>query len=950
MRIFTVFTIALTLVVGVFFPREANAERATPQEMELVCQNWLAYMVYQQGGWAGDVHPTVVGVSELVQDDTVLARCFTIAPRGYVAVPILKELPPIKAYSEEYGLDVSEIVGFPQLLREVLLARIRSYAKTYGSLDATQPSRGTVLLDRVHRREWERYLMSREQFDADLRGDAFERLTQAGPLLTTSWHQCAPYNALCPMGDQDCVTCPGGGTPCFPSYVGCVATAAAQIMRYHQWPMNGIGGYTHTSWNGDQSCGGTTPWVWPFATFSDCYDWAHMPDSCDFGCSPEDSAALAELCYEVSVAFCTDYGVCVSYAYTDYALTVFPTYFRYSNSIDKEERSAYTAQTWFNLIQAEVNAGRPMQYKITSHSVVCDGWRDTGGQNQYHINYGWGGPHTDWFAIDNIYLDSDPLNDYLIRNIIPVYELGGEVCGTLQARSYTVVSDIWVNAGSSLTIQPGAVLNFAGPYRFRILGALLAQGTANDSIVFTSNQSDTNRWRGLRFEGAASSGTLSYCRIENGYAIGNNPNDCGGGVVCYDHSSPSFTNCVIRGNSAQAAGGGVACDHYCSPSFSLCEISGNSADSGGGGVSCNWACSPTFTNCTVSGNSALSGGGLWNYYWSSPTLTDCQIDGNSATERGGGIFFHLSCQPRFTDCTISDNDAGYGGGAYCSNSYMTLTNCTLSGNMGVEDCGGVYSDTSDLWIVNCLLNDNNSAGSVGAVRCFYSEVSFMNCTISGNAGSEIGGMYCGNSWMYVYSTIIAFSNGSGIFFENDPGSWVDYCDIFGNSGGDIAFYENNPDNGPPGIGQFVTTNANGDSCDQDSNICVDPMFADTAVSDFHLIDFSPCIGAANFGGEWWNVDFEGDPRPNPWDSYPDIGMDEHWLAGPVRHLVITMVDGYAVLRWPWFAWSYSIYGTVTPFTEGTLLDWTEDTVWADEETSSRPSPYFYYVTAGEEEP
>lgn len=44
------------------------------------------------------------------------------------------------------------------------------------------------------------------------------------PLLTTKWNQFAPYNNLCPEYD--------GGI----SLTGCVATAMAQIMNYHQWP------------------------------------------------------------------------------------------------------------------------------------------------------------------------------------------------------------------------------------------------------------------------------------------------------------------------------------------------------------------------------------------------------------------------------------------------------------------------------------------------------------------------------------------------------------------------------------------------------------------------------------------------------------------------------------------------------------------------------------------
>jgi len=426
MRVLIVFALSLVLLFCFLSPEESRAERATRAEMELVCQNWLSYMVYQKGAWAGDTRPQIAKVDEINEGDTILARCFSITPRGYVAVPILKELPPIQAYSDEYDLDVNEGAGFPQLLREFLLDRIRLYTRVYGSLDAVQPPTGDVLLGRGHKVEWNRFLKSDQEFQADLRQDKFQRLTEVGPLLTTSWHQRAPYNYFCPRGDTTCTICPSGKLPTIPTVVGCVATATAQILKYWNWPPSGTGSHSYT-WSGDYSCGGFTPSQVLYADYSDHYDWQNMPDSCDSGCSPQDTAALAELCYEVGVAFNMGYGVCGSGAYTADALTVFPTYFRYDPSIAKEDRSTHTAAEWFSIIQEDINNGRPMQYRIRSHSIVCDGWRDTGGQNQYHMNYGWGGSFTTWFAIDSLYCywvlpDSlcPPMEEYVIRNIMPL--------------------------------------------------------------------------------------------------------------------------------------------------------------------------------------------------------------------------------------------------------------------------------------------------------------------------------------------------------------------------------------------------------------------------------------------------------------------------------------------------------------------------------------------------
>jgi len=367
-----------------------------------------------------------VRVDMLVEKDTLLGFCFSIAPRGFVVVPLLKELPPVKVYSEECDLDLDQRFGFPQLLREVLLSRIGLYAAVYGNLDAVQPPTGDVLLGRGHRVEWGRFLKSQQEFNADLRQRQFQPLTEVGPLLTSSWHQSSPYNDSCPMGD---------GGRCV---VGCVATATAQIIKYWDWPPFGVGSHTYY-WDGDQSCGGDTDGEWLSADFSDTYDWANMPDSCDLGCTQEQEEALAELNYEVGVAFEMNYGACGSGSWVYKALTVYPNFFRYDRSIDRESRYETSAAGWFSLIQTEINNSRPIQYRISRHSIVCDGWRDTGGQNQYHMNYGWGGSYTVWFSIDSLYCGWEPgdlcppMEEYMIRNIMPDTSTVGRIDYTPEA-------------------------------------------------------------------------------------------------------------------------------------------------------------------------------------------------------------------------------------------------------------------------------------------------------------------------------------------------------------------------------------------------------------------------------------------------------------------------------------------------------------------------------------
>lgn len=403
-----IFMLLFVAVALLTMSSSSYATLADPVESDQVCLNWLGQIVYAQGNWAGTTDPTISGITEITQGDTLLARCYLIEPTGFIVVPAWKEMPPVQVSSQDFQLNVNDDGGMAQLIKDDLLNRARMYTELYGSLDATEPTNGDVMLAPVHGQQWQQYAVSQKEFRSTLGTSSLASPEGAGPLLTTSWHQNSPYYNDCPMGD---------GGRCV---VGCVATATAQIIAYWQWPPAGTGSETYY-WSGDNSCGGSTSGQSLSADFSDPYDWANIVDYCG-SCTPAQMAAMAELCYEVGVAFNMDYGHCGSGAYTADALYVFPTYFRYDSGISRENRTSYTPEGWFGLIQSEIDAGRPMQYRIYSHSIVCDGWRVSGGLNQYHMNYGWGGSQNSWYTIDNLYCPwagCGTSEEYIIAHIQP---------------------------------------------------------------------------------------------------------------------------------------------------------------------------------------------------------------------------------------------------------------------------------------------------------------------------------------------------------------------------------------------------------------------------------------------------------------------------------------------------------------------------------------------------
>ena len=392
-----------------------RAELATEDETLRVAENWVRLVLDQRGTWARSAAPEIISMQPLVGSTGQLAHVWNVWPHGYVVVPVLKELSPIRAFSDTSDLDATADGGMAELLREVLDHRLRMYLDRYGSLDAQQPPEQTIFPP-ADRKSWDIYAADATVFERLVRSGQLRSREQLGPLLDSSWHQGAPYSNYCPWGD---------GARCV---VGCVATATAQAMWYYQWPPNGTDSHQYY-WYGDDSCGGNTSGSMLSADYSDSYDWANMPASCGTGSPSAQQAAVAELCFETGVAFEMDYGACGSGAYTANAVNVLPTYFRYDSGIDRENRDQHSASDWYELLKGELNAQRVMIYRISSHAIVCDGYFELPPSIQmYHMNYGWDDSHNAWYNLDDLHCDwsgCDPMVEYVIRRILPDVDCNG---------------------------------------------------------------------------------------------------------------------------------------------------------------------------------------------------------------------------------------------------------------------------------------------------------------------------------------------------------------------------------------------------------------------------------------------------------------------------------------------------------------------------------------------
>ncbi|MBD3243842.1 MAG: hypothetical protein GF331_24840 [Chitinivibrionales bacterium] len=232
----------------------------------------------------------------------------------------------------------------------------------------------------------------------------------------------------------------------------------------------------------------------------------------------------------------------------------------------------------------------------------------------------------------------------------------------------SVVGNVTVDNGFTLTIEPGTRVEFQNRYRLEVNGALVARGTESDSIVFTIADTagygtGTHRaWRGIRFDHTDTANAYSfieYCRLEYGRAEGSSPDRYGGAVFVRGFSRLAITHSVFRCDSA-AYGGAVYLDSA-NVDIADCRFVDNGAYVGGGVYI--FGAAPVVERCLFDANRAEFGGGLYCLQ-SSPDVYSCVFDGNAARTHGGGMLSNTRSWPQVYGCTFVNNTAREGGGHY----------------------------------------------------------------------------------------------------------------------------------------------------------------------------------------------------------------------------------------------------------------------------------------------
>lgn len=237
-------------------------------------------------------------------------------------------------------------------------------------------------------RHWEQVASLPAGAFGRVRGVKHPNVAPIKPLLMElMWDQGAPYNGLLPELS--------GKKP----YVGCVATALAQLCRYYCWPPQSVGE------GGYYLDGGSTGDLIPYSLSSGDhkYDYSLLPPRYGATSSPAQQQEVAKLSRDLGMASKMSYGKEESSAYDLDALVGMVKNFLYHSDLRICLRAYYTDEEWEQLVVRELQAGRPVYYSGTAgqggHAFVCDGYDGAG---RYHFNWGWSGYGNGYYLLTDL--------------------------------------------------------------------------------------------------------------------------------------------------------------------------------------------------------------------------------------------------------------------------------------------------------------------------------------------------------------------------------------------------------------------------------------------------------------------------------------------------------------------------------------------------------------------
>jgi len=330
----------------------------------------------------------------LQENNISVAYVFNLANDGYIVMPIDRKYSPVKAYSFQNNFD-----GLPAPYKNYLSKELQPVIQAKSRTQTAQKSDSRIS------QRWT-FL---ENYQVSMMQKSSAPYVPDTHLLTTTWDQTAPYNDKFPViqdiyGDD------------MRALTGCVQTAMAQLMRYHQHPARGVGVATHT-WNGEEVR----------AILYKNYNWDDMPSTLKISTPQYMKDEVGYLMRDLGIvnkSYFVDGETWAPDPFSEFFI-----YFGYSTNINWLTRNTSNYSQFIDVIKQEIDALRPILLGFPGHLTVADGYSEDPTGSYVHVNMGWGGHSDDFYNLDEDVVAFSTFNTDnldMVYNIKPCSQVNGD--------------------------------------------------------------------------------------------------------------------------------------------------------------------------------------------------------------------------------------------------------------------------------------------------------------------------------------------------------------------------------------------------------------------------------------------------------------------------------------------------------------------------------------------
>jgi parallel beta-helix repeat protein/predicted outer membrane repeat protein len=643
---------------------------------------------------------------------------------------------------------------------------------------------------------------------------------RVAPLIQSQWNQ----TSACDLNCYNYYTNFGTSTryPC-----GCLATAMAQLMRYYEYPTNGIGEHVFTIKVNDNERTAVTrggdgnggPYNWD--------DMVLRPESECETITKAQRQAIGSICYDAGVAIETSYFSDGSGAMMSNARIAFDETFQYRNIvIGYNSNENIDTEYLYDMINPNLDAQAPVIISIFGspnseygHAVICDGYAYTYSTSEgrddtpyevptlyHHINMGWSGVDDAWYNLPNI----DGAREYsmiqaCLYNIFPS-DTGEIISGRVLDPNGNPIAGANVYAQSDGQDPHTTVTNHKGIYAFKglysntpytvwvdvfgdiLLAQLVITGFSEDDTTISGN-----RWH-INFQ----TDTEPNFPPPVFFFVDNNaPDDPGHNNTnisdpledgSFEHPFDAIQEAVdvaehgdvvfilqgiytgegnrdidTKGKAITIRG-----EDPNNPNLVIIDSKGTADEPHRGFVFHSYEDSLTIlADLTITDGYIDYGGAIYCKECANPTISNCIISSNYASGVGGGMY-NSESNPTLIDCIFIDNTSDAGAAMYnygdLPGCNPVITNCTFYSNTAIFNGGAIYNNGKVSPVLSdCTFILNSSSGGGGAIRNIFSAAPALSNCIFFNNEAQTYGGGIRNS----HDCIVTLTNCT--FYANSAG-------------------------------------------------------------------------------------------------------------------------------------------------------------------------------------